>query len=235
MSAWMRAVRGGVALGVVGALALPAAAQDAVGVGGMVFIDDGQLEDTERRSILEDRESFPFGSDGLLGASVWWLRELDQRFRAGARVSWFGSYALVEDVDDDEDEPDPIEYGHLLEVAGRGELVAGMTDAVDLVLGGELGLLFLFPGGDLEAEIEALDNQGVDVWSGPKLGWSAKATAGARWRYSDRLAVRGDLGLGYNALWIFDTDETVQGIRFQKQRDLEIWRYSLTLGVEVSL
>jgi hypothetical protein len=220
-----------------------AAAQSAIGVGVQAHSDDTTLKGQERIAtqapVDQDQELI---SDGTFSASLWYLKQYSERVRAGGGLRYYGTYgglpALEEDRTADDDTPvPPYEFGTLLELYGQAEWVLPVSEGlkVDAVIGTQLGAQLLFPGAQLEEEIKRLEDQGAGVMGGPRVGFLFGPQVGARWTPIERVSVRLDVGVRYSRLFLFDTEEEVDGVAFKKEWDLNVLRTDIGLGVEINL
>lgn len=227
-------------------LLLPSAvaAQTVVGLGVNGFFEDSKLNGTQQIAVQENDESYEYRSDGFLTGSVWFLLQLAERLRAGSGLEYYGTYASMTKCDDEERdcddpdnpfEPDRYEFGKLLEFYGRFEYVVPTTPSVDLILGTVFGVPLLFPSGDLADEIDSLQEQGASVLGLPRIGYLIGPDIGARWKYSDHLALRGDLMVKWEQIFMFRTTQNIDGISFRKTWTTGTLRYELGVGIEVNL
>lgn len=213
----------------------PAAAQTAIGVGGVLFFDDGDLDDDERVGPRRDRSSDEGGSDGVLGGELSFLYALSDHpregFRVGGDLRFLGNYGVT----DDDDEGEVYGLGALFELAARAEWSVDLIDRLALTLGLRLGLATLFPGDDLEETIDALAAQGADVAAGPRLGFVISPLVAARYQLLDRLLARLDLRFSWQKLFLVDVDQPVQGIAYERSLSWSVLRFEIVFGLEVTL
>lgn len=213
---------------------------NAVGVGVQLHSDDGELDGQERVAVQPPRDQDrSFHSADSLSFSLWGLKDLSQKLRAGGGLRYYGTYSLVDDVPEDtpeDEQPEPEEFGTWMELYGQVEwhTPLAMEGKLELVLGAQLGATLLFPGGAFEAEIDRLKEQNVGVWSAPRLGFLFGPQVGVRYQLIELVAIRLDAGMRYNRVFLFSTAEEVDGIAFEKTWDLNILRYDANLGVEVN-
>ncbi len=186
----------------------------------------GQLGiDTMRRD-----ESFDYSSAGFLSATLWLntsVPSVSNRLRVGAGLRIFGNYAAAGGQQ--------FGFGILNEAFATGEYGLPVADKTELVLGGRAGLSFLVPGRDLEEEIHRLQDQGVSVWSVPRVGWLLGPSVGARRQMSDRIWLRADLLAQVEQQYLFATSQEISGFRFTKHWSTLALRLGLSLGAEFSL
>ena len=221
-----------------------AQAQTVVGLGVKGFFEDSKLNGEEQIAVLQADESYEYRSDGFLSGSIWFLLQLSERIRVGSAVDYYGTYASMtrcdrENRDDCSDfEPNRYEFGKLLEFYGRFEYHVPVSDDLDLLLGTVFGLPVLFPSGDFREEIDGLKEEGANVLSLPRIGYLLGPNIGARWKYNDHLAIRGDFIVKWEQMFLFRTRQNIGSdppIAFRKKWTTGTLRYELGLGVEVSL
>ncbi|HZH03467.1 MAG TPA: hypothetical protein VEY30_06760 [Myxococcaceae bacterium] len=197
-------------------------------IAGDLFFEDGRLNAEQRINASPREESFDYGSKGFLSGQIFLLFPESERFRWGPGLRFFGKYsASVENQD-------PYEFGFLTQAFVAGEFALPLAPSWDLLLGGRAGLGLLFPGGNFKQEIDRLQAEGVGVWSLPRVGWLAGLSGGARKQLSDRLALRAELAGQLEQLYLFLTDEDVDGLDFRKSWNTYSLRFGLTVGLEVS-
>lgn len=211
----------------------PAAAQTAIGVGGVLFFDDGDLDDDERVGPRRDRSSEEGGSDGVLGGELSFLYALSphprEGFRVGGDLRFLGDYGVTDD------DGEVYGLGALFELAARAEWSVDLIERLALTLGLRLGLATLFPGDDLEDTLDDLAAQGADVAAGPRLGFVISPLLGARYQLLDRLLARLDLRLSWQKLFLVDIDQPVQGIAYERSLSWSVLRFEIVFGLEVAL
>jgi hypothetical protein len=150
-----------------------------------------------------------------------------ERLRVGPGVRVFGNYAAGGDR--------PYTFGILTEAFALGEYGLPVSERMEVVLGARAGLALLLPGGALSEEINRLRTEGASVWKVPRVGWLLGLNAGTRRRMSERISLRADLGLQLERLYLFRTDQEVDGLHFQKNWTTQALRLGLTLGAEFAL
>lgn len=227
----------------LGALSLSSAAQaqgQSIGLGVQLFSDDGELDGQERVAVQAPRDQDrSFFSEDALSFSLWWLKDISPKLRAGAGLRYYGAYVIVDEVPEDtpEDElPEGEEFGTWMDLHGQLEwhTPVALKGKLELVLGAQLGLTMLFPGGALEAEIDRLKEQNVGVWSAPRVGFNFGPQVGLRYQLIELVALRLDAGMRYNRVFLFNTAEEVDGVAFEKRWDLNILRYETNIGAEIT-
>ncbi len=213
-----------------------ASAQQYIGVGAGLFTDDGDLTGEESRDVIgEADESYEFESRHALTGGIWYLRHSSENVRWGGGLRYYGSYQILEILEDEDDEPDPFELGPLTEIYAHAEWLIPFADDMSLVLGGQIGPSVLFPDGELQDTIDDLDEQGVEVWDTPRLGYHLAPMVGARWQLDERLSVRSDLAVRYEKLFLFAIDDDVDGVTYEKDWSTSALRYELGVAMEVRL
>jgi hypothetical protein len=214
-----------------------AGAQQHIGVGAGLFSDDGDLEGEERRDVVQESdESLAFSSHNMLLGSIWYLRHASEKVRWGGGLRFYGSYEIVEVPEEDEDdEPDPFQLGKLTQFYVQAEWLIPFGEDKALILGGQAGPSVLFPDGEFQDTIDELDEQGVDVWDTPRVGFHVGPSVGARWQLDDRLSIRSDLSIRYENLYLFAIDDDVDGVAYEKSWTTSTLRYELGLGMEIEL
>lgn len=207
-----------------------------IGVGGQLFFDDVDLTGERKVAVLSTDESYAASSDGMLSGALWALKSVGQGLYVGGQVQYFGSYTTAPDEARDNDDRVRA-FGQWLELSGRGEWMVDVMPDVSVGLGAQLGLVMLFPGDDFEREINALRDQGASVSSAstPRLGYLVGPNLAARWRFMAPLALRLDLGLKWEQVYLFKTEEKIGGIPFRKDWQLDLLRYEVGVGLEVAL
>jgi hypothetical protein len=217
-----------------------AAAQTVVGVGANAFFEDSKLNGIQQIAVQENDESYEYRSDGFLTGGFWFLFQMSDRIRVGSMIDYYGTYASLtkcqeNQCDNPDFEPDRFEFGKLVEFFGRFEYGVPIAQDADLILGTVFGLPILFPGGDLGEEIDSLKDQGAAVLDVPRIGYLVGPDLGGRWAYSEHLAIRGDLMVKWEQIFMFRTTQSIDGISFRKNWTSGTLRYELGLGIEVTL
>ena len=214
---------------------LPVHAQTVLGIGVGIFTEDSDLDGEEQASVELRDESFAFSSDGFLSGSLYVLKPWTKSFRLGGQLTYYGSYIASIAPEDENDETQTYEFGRLLELSARLEYILPVTDTIDVMLGGMMGIPILMPDGEFQDEIDRLKDQEVGVFDLPRVGYLLSPVIGGRWKYSDHVYFRGDLLFKWEQLFLFRTTEEVQGIPFRKTWSTSTLRSEFTLGVEVVL
>ena len=203
-----------------------ASAQERLGVGLDLWGDSGQLAGEQFINNSRLDESFDWGSLGASG-SAWLLFQARERFRAGPGLRIYGNYGSGNN-------PNFI-FGFLAEALFMGEYSLHAIEKFDAIFGGRVGIPVLFPGGEFQQEITRLQSEGVGVWGLPRIGWLAGLSVGTRRQMSEKLWLRADLNGQYEQLFLFLTDENVDGLRFRKSWNTHSLRVGLTLAAELAL
>jgi hypothetical protein len=152
---------------------------------------------------------------------------VSERLRLGAGLRILGNYAAGGGRE--------FGFGLLNEAFISGEYGLPVADKTEVLFGARAGLSLLVPGRELEAEIRRLQEQGVSVWSVPRVGWLAGPSVGARRRMSDRIWLRAELLAQVEQLYLFATTQEISGFRFTKNWSTLGLRLGLTLGAEFAL
>ena len=213
------------------------------GLGVQLFFDDGDLDAEQQVSVQAPTdESYEHGSDGFLSMNAWALFPMGSNIYVGGQVQYLFDYETAGATNDNEnicspnDNNNVCSLGHLIEVSGRAEYLIEVLGDLDVAVGGQLGVAMLIPGGDLQGEIEALQNQQVDVLGAgvPRIGYLVGPIVGTRWRFHELISFRGELAMKWEQLFIFNTEQTVSGIAFRKSWTDNILRYEINAGLEVA-
>jgi hypothetical protein len=207
-----------------------------IGIGAQAFFDDVDLTGERKVAVLTTDESYAASSDGLLSGSLWFLAPVWKRFYAGGQVQYFGTYTTLPE-DEREDDDRVKKFGSLLELTGRGEWLIDIDSSLSVGVGGQVGLVMLFPSDDLEAEIKELEEQGASVAGAgtPRLGYLVGPVVSTRWKFHERVALRGELSMKWEQIFIFKNDEKIGGVPFRKDWQLDLLRYEVGLGLEFVL
>lgn len=217
-----------------------ASAQTVIGLGANVFFEDSKLNGVQQISVQENDESFEYRSNSFLTGSLWFLLQITDRIRVGSMLDYYGTYTSATkcqegQCDDPNFEPRLFTFGKLLEFHGRFEYGIPVTEDVSLLLGTVFGAPILFPGGDFKDHITSLQEQGAGVLDLPRIGYLVGPNVGTRWRYSEHLALRGDLIVKWEQIFLFRTSQNIDGIPFRKSWTTGTLRYEIGVGVEVTL
>ncbi|QQR89402.1 MAG: hypothetical protein IPJ88_14525 [Myxococcales bacterium] len=197
---------------------------------GLYFEDSGR--DGSRKVAINEPldESGDYSSANLLSINAYLLFPLGQPTRFGFGLRYAGNYKTEPEGDDTS-----YSYGHMLDLYAQLEYIIDSLPLVDLILGARAGLSTLLPGGDFADEIDALQAQGVDVWSVPRLGGFIAPLVHVRLPLHENFALRGGLSFTAGRMFLFNTEQTVQGVPFAIDWQLNILRYGFTVGAEVAL
>jgi hypothetical protein len=145
----------------------------------------------------------------------------------GGGVRLFGNYSASGDRS--------FGFGLLSQAFVLGEYCLPVADKTEVMFGGRAGMSLLIPGRDFGQEIDRLQAQGVGVWSVPRVGWLVGLSAGGRRRMSEHILLRADLSGQLDMLYLFATDESIEGLQFSKSWSTFGLRLGLTLGIEFAL
>ncbi|WP_257453087.1 hypothetical protein [Archangium lipolyticum] len=201
-----------------------------VGVGGDVFLESSRMTGEQGINTSRRDESFDYSSAGFLSATAWLntpVTVLSNRLRVGAGLRIFGNYAAGGGRE--------FGFGLLNEVFISGEYGLPVADKTEVTFGGRVGMSLLVPNREFAAEIRRLQEQGVHVWSLPRVGWLAGPTVGARRQMTDRIWLRADVVAQVEQQYLFFTSQELSGLRFTKNWSTLGLRLGLTLGAEFAL
>ncbi|MGQ0504408.1 MAG: hypothetical protein ACT4TC_03745 [Myxococcaceae bacterium] len=200
-----------------------------LGVGADFFGESNRLVGEHWINQTRQDESFDYGSGSFFSTTAWLLIPMNRFIRVGPGARIFGNYSSSGNNN--------FKFGFLSEAFAQGELSFRTFERFELVLGARAGLALLWPttGSDFGREIDRLQQQGLGVFSGPRLGWVAGLGVGMRRKMWDWFHLRADLTGQHQELYLFATDQMVDGLRVQKWWRTGSWRFGLTLGAEVSL
>jgi hypothetical protein len=211
--------------------ALPASAKTRLGVGLDFFTESSRMTGAQTINTSTRDESFDYSSDGFLSATLGMSVPapiFEERARIGGAVRLFGNYGAGGDR--------TFGFGLLHEAFVTGEYGLPVADKWEVVFGGRGGLALLIPGRDFITEIDRLQDEGVDVWSVPRLGWLGGFSVGGRRKISENVLLRADLLGQYEKLFLFSTSQEFDdGLKFNKDWSTSGLRFGLTLGVEFAL
>lgn len=211
-------------------------ARSTLGVGGGLYLESAQLDGVEEVSVRETDQSFEYKNDGYLNAYLRYLRPYGERLRIGAGLTYYGIYRGVEVGEDGPADPPVLyEFGPLLELFAQAEYLVPMGERLELAVGSQLGGAVLFPRGNLQREIDRLQDQNVGVWNVPRPGYFFAPLVGARWSLDDRLSLRGDVLFKWERMHLFQTTESVDNTSFRKSWTTSALRTELLVGIEIAL
>jgi len=210
-------------------------AQTSIGIGATMFFDSGTIDHDQRIGPQHDTDHTDVSNARLMAGALTFLYDLDGTepggFRLGGELRYFGKYAAETDAD----KPERSELGTEVELGVRGEWLTELAPKFTLALGMRFDLTMLLPTGDLADEANRLADEGVPTSDGARFGWTIMPMVGARYELHERVHARLDLGFGWTRLDLFDIDDTVQGINYERDDTLSTTRFEVTLGVELSL
>jgi len=205
-----------------------------IGVGGDLFFESSRMTGVQGINASRIDESFDYNSLGFVSATAWLntsVPSVSERLRVGAGLRIFGNYAAGGGRQ--------FGFGLLNEAFVNGEYGLPVADKMEVVFGGRAGLSFLVPNESQEAnlagEIRRLQEQGVAVWSVPRVGWLLGPSVGARRRMSDRIWLRVDLNGQIGQQYLFATSQEISGLRYTKNWSTLALRLGLNLGAEFAL
>lgn len=216
----------------------PAASEASLlGVGLGLFVEDSERT---QQSLIggqepQEREPEELVSASVFNIQVWYLRPLlVPGLRWGGGVAWFSGYSLEEpDADDD---AEPYAAGHMFQIGLQGEYeLSQVVSNLGVILGLRAGGALLFPGQDLQAELDALERRGLDVWGGPQPGVYVAPLLGVRWPLSARVNLRADISAQFAKLWLYSAEGEAEGITSEQSAVLTTTRTQLLIGLDFSL
>lgn len=208
-------------------LAAPAAlAQDRIGVAFDLWAEGSALTGEQRINASRIDESFDYNALGG-AANLFLLWRIDERIRVGPTVRLFGNYGASGN--------EGFILGFLSEASFGAEYALPMIEQFDALFGARAGLGVLVPGGAFAEEIQRLQAEGVGVWSVPRAGWLAGLSVGTRRPMGGKLSLRADLHAQYQQLFLFSTDQLVDGLRFRKSWSTGGIRIGFLVGMEIGL
>jgi hypothetical protein len=205
-----------------------------IGVGGDLFLESSRMTGVQGINASRIDESFDYNSLGFVSATAWLntsVPSVSERLRVGAGLRIFGNYAAGGGRQ--------FGFGLLNEAFVNGEYGLPVADKMEVVFGARAGLSFLVPTDSQEAnlagEIRRLQEQGVAVWSVPRVGWLLGPSVGARRRMSDRIWLRADVNGQIGQQYLFATSQEISGLRYTKNWSTLALRLGLNLGAEFAL
>jgi len=211
-----------------------------IGVGPNFYFDDATVSGRERQSIQVTEIDFDYTNDTYFAGDLFIVSEVIDNLRLGGGLKYLGPYEYITAEEAEEDDPNVVRIGQLIELTIRVEYLLELatfekTMSLDLLLGAELGMALLFPDGDLQREIDQLQNQGADAWDTPRLGYVVGPQVGMRFKYNDTLAFRFNVAFNWEQLFLFAINENVNGVDFELERRADIIRVHFGIGIEASL
>lgn len=211
-----------------------------IGIGPDIYFDDATITGQERRSVQLNEVDFDLTNDTYFAGEIWIATEVIDNLRLGGGLKYLGPYEYIRVEDQEEEDPDVTRLGQLLEITLRVEYLVelarfGEKMGLDLILGAELGMAMLIPDGELKREIKQLQDQEVDAWDTPRLGYVVGPQVGLRFKYNKTLSFRFQVAFNWEQLFLFAIDEQVSNVNFQLNRQVDIIRIHFGLGLEVTL
>jgi hypothetical protein len=176
--------------------------------------------------VAEMDESFSY-SAGPLALRTWTWFPWTEDLRWGLGVNYRNYMADGDDIN--------YKFGQLFDLNGQLEVNLPDYKKWDFSAEARAGMSVLVPTGDFDREIRSLKADGIDVMSGPRLGWQFGAAALCRYPFNDQWRAVGGLSFELGRLYLFRTKQTVDNIRLDREWTNEMQRLSFTLGMEVSL
>jgi hypothetical protein len=201
-----------------------------IGLGLDLFTEDSRLTGRQTINSASSDESFNYSSASLLSATLsvsFPAPVVPHRARVGGGVRVFGNYGAGGDRQ--------FGFGVLNQLFASAEYGVPLADRMEALFGARGGVALLIPGREFSQEIDRLQEQGVSVWSVPRVGWFGGLSVGARRRMGDHLLLRADLSGQLEQLYLFYTGQEINGLEFDKDWSTFGLRMGLTLGVEFAL
>lgn len=207
-------------------LALPAQADTRIGLGVDVFTESSRLTGQQSINAARRDESFDYNSNSFLAATLNLSipAPISEHARMGAGIRVFGNYGAGGGR--------VFGFGVLNEAFVTGEYGLPIADKMEAVFGARGGIALLLPGKEFNEEINRLQQEGVDVWSVPRVGWLGGISVGTRRKMSEHILLRADLSGQLEKLFLFATSQDVKGLDFSKSWNTFGLRLGLTLGAE---
>jgi len=208
----------------------PASKKLRIGVGVDLFTEDSRMSGEQAINTSRRDESFDYSGGNFLSLTLGMSVPApiaSERARIGGGVRLFGNYTRGGDA--------VFGFGMLNQAFITGEYGLPVGKQFEAMFGARGGLQLLLPGREFSAEINRLQDQGVDVWSVPRVGWLAGLSLGARRQMTEHILLRADLAAQYEKLFLFATSQEIDGLQFNKDWSTSGIRLGLTLGIEFAL
>lgn len=208
-----------------------------IGVGPAFFSEDTDLVDERRvngqRSGQAEREARI--SDGILALQAWYLTPWWlKRLRVGPGLAWYNAYTLMPDDEDNNDER--YHVGQTFMLFAQGEFVLiDVASKMDVLLGLRTGGIVVFPGSDLQNELDVHESEGFDVWQTPRLGAMISPHIGFTWPLNNRLSARADIGMQFAKIWLYNAEAEAAGSLIELKKEILTTRTQVLLGLEFGL
>ena len=215
----------------------PATASSELILGGTGYYESSSLDGEETVSVQERDESFDYRNANFLSARLFYLRPYTDNLYVGAGIDFIGNLraTLLDEDGEPDDPPEHYEFGPLLEGVAMAEWRIDIADDYTVGVGGQLGIGALFPRGDFADEIRDLQDQDVRTWRVPRPGWSIGAQTAFMWHLDERIALRTDLGVQWQNIFLFRTSQTVDDVEFEKRWTTGTLRGRLGVSVQITL
>ncbi|HEX8699093.1 MAG TPA: hypothetical protein VF815_09680, partial [Myxococcaceae bacterium] len=201
----------------------PAPTKLRIGVGLDLFTENSRMNGEQAINTSRRDESFDYSSGSFMSATLSMSVPApigSDRARIGGGLRLFGNYSRSGDV--------PFGFGLLNQAFITGEYGLPVGNQFEALFGVRGGLSLLFPGREFSAEINRLQDQGVDVWSVPRIGWLAGLSLGTRRQMTEHILLRADLAAQYEKLFLFATSQDIDGLQFNKDWTASGLRMGLT-------
>ena len=213
-----------------------AAADSNLIIGGSSYYESSTMEGEEVVSVQERDQSFDYRNANFWSARLIYLRPQNENIYVGAGLDFIGTYrATIVEEDGPDDPPERYEFGPLLEASGMAEWRIPVMDEYTVALGSSVGIAGLFPRGDFADEIRDLQDQDVRTFMIPRLGLNAGVHTAFVWHFDDRIALRTDLGVQWQNIFLFRSSQTVDDVAFKKNWRTGALRGRLGVAIQIDL
>jgi hypothetical protein len=212
-----------------------------IGIAPALFFETTNRRDQRRVGGVEPEHRDPqeHSSMGHFNLQAWFLTQaLFHHFRIGGGLAWYNNYKLREALQDGEkDSADKHHaYGHMFQLWFQPEyVIPEVVSKLNVIIGLRGGANVLFASGEFGDQLDALERQGFNVWGMPRLGIFGGPQLGVSWPLAERVLVRGDVGLQFGKIWLYDVKAEAEGIVAERSAQLTTTRTSIGLGVEIVL